>query len=348
MMQYVNIEDTVYLWFGANNTSGSGDDGASAVYDVRYAGAAAGAAPVLSGSATLLTHANYPAGAYEVAIAATVANGFLANSMYGVFCTLLVDSQNPTGFVGAFRTGPPAGAVLYAGSFDNVQDQTTFDLNWWGGLVADGVKLGGATIVLREGSKFNQRTIVSSTRLSDARLTVVIDSAPSWTITTAASFAIKDRAFPANFAALGINASGHVSRVTLTDTATALTEDVASGNAAQVHNQEPVEGFIAKLGTRRDGVVSAFPTIRIAPGEVTQIWIDCSRLVGRNLNNVDDAASSNAEVAISSSGVYGKYVSIVLDATNAEADDTTTITCDAIPFSGQVLKVSLSVVVDDD
>ena len=108
MHQYATLEDTVYLWFGANDTSGSGNDGATAVYDVRLAGAAAGAAPVLSGSATLLSHTNYPAGCYEVAVAATAANGFAANSTYAVFCTLLVDSQNPTGFVGSFTLTPLA------------------------------------------------------------------------------------------------------------------------------------------------------------------------------------------------------------------------------------------------
>lgn len=103
MFQYATLEDTVYLWFGANDTAGSGADGASAAYDVREGGAAASAAPTLSGNATLLTHADYPAGAYEVAIAATAANGFSANKSYAVFCTLLVDSQNPTGYIGGFR-----------------------------------------------------------------------------------------------------------------------------------------------------------------------------------------------------------------------------------------------------
>jgi hypothetical protein len=106
MFQYATLEDTVYLWFGANNTSGTGDDGASAVYDVREGGAATNAIPTLSGNADLLTHANYPAGAYEIAIAATAGNGFAANKSYGVFCTLLVDSQNPTGYVGGFRLAP--------------------------------------------------------------------------------------------------------------------------------------------------------------------------------------------------------------------------------------------------
>ena len=102
-MQYRTLEDTVYFGIASNDTSGSGDDGADAVYDVRLAGAAADAIPTLSGSATLLTHANYPPGCYEIAIAATAANGFAADGIYTVYCTLAVDSQNPSGFVGSFE-----------------------------------------------------------------------------------------------------------------------------------------------------------------------------------------------------------------------------------------------------
>ena len=40
--QHATLADTVYLWFAANDTSGSGADGATPVYDVRLAGAAAG------------------------------------------------------------------------------------------------------------------------------------------------------------------------------------------------------------------------------------------------------------------------------------------------------------------
>lgn len=106
--QYATIEDTVYFWFGANDTSGSGGDGASPVFDVREAGAAAGAIPLLSGSATLLSHANFPAGCHEIAVAATTGNGFAAGDTFAVFCTLLIDSQNPVGFVGSCTLTPLA------------------------------------------------------------------------------------------------------------------------------------------------------------------------------------------------------------------------------------------------
>jgi hypothetical protein len=103
---YHEIEDTVYFWFAANDTSGSGGDGATPLADVRLAGAAASAAPVLSPTPSLLTDAGYPAGCYEVAVAATAANGFAAGNTYAVFCTLTIDSQNPTGFVGSFTLEP--------------------------------------------------------------------------------------------------------------------------------------------------------------------------------------------------------------------------------------------------
>jgi hypothetical protein len=108
--QTATIEDTVYFWFAANDTSGSGADGATPLFDVREAGAAAGAAPLLSGTPTLLSHVNYPAGCHEIAVAATTGNGFAADDTFAVFCTLLVDSQNPSGFVGSCTLTPLAKA----------------------------------------------------------------------------------------------------------------------------------------------------------------------------------------------------------------------------------------------
>ena len=106
MKQYGALDDTFYFWFAANDTKGSGGDGASPAADVRLAGAAAGAAPVYSPTPVLLSHANYPAGAYEIAIATLAENGFATNNVYAVFCTLAIDAQNPTGFVGSFDLKP--------------------------------------------------------------------------------------------------------------------------------------------------------------------------------------------------------------------------------------------------
>jgi len=106
--QNAAIEDTVYFWFASNDTSGSGGDGSTPLFDVRVAGAASSAIPLLSGTPSLLSHANYPAGCHEVAIAATDANGFAEHDTFSVFCTLAVDSQNPSGFIGSCTLTPLA------------------------------------------------------------------------------------------------------------------------------------------------------------------------------------------------------------------------------------------------
>ena len=102
-MQYADLGDTVYFWFASNDTDGSGDDGATPLADVRLAGAAADAAPVYSPTPVLLTAVGYTPGCHELAVAATAGNGFAANGVYAVFCSLTVDSQNPSGFVGNFQ-----------------------------------------------------------------------------------------------------------------------------------------------------------------------------------------------------------------------------------------------------
>jgi hypothetical protein len=107
-LKTASLGNTLYLHFGANDTSGSGGDGATPAAHVRKAGAAANAAPVLSPTPVLLSHEDYPAGCYEVAVAATEGNGFEASQEYAVFCTLAIDSQNPTGFIGEFKLDPLA------------------------------------------------------------------------------------------------------------------------------------------------------------------------------------------------------------------------------------------------
>lgn len=130
--QYAELEDTVYFWFASNDTSGSGDDGASALADVREAGATASDAPILSPTPGLLTHANYPPGCYEVAVAATAANGFAADTTYGVFCTLTVDSQNPAGFVGSFSTFPVQADIQKISTSATAADNAELDYDGTG------------------------------------------------------------------------------------------------------------------------------------------------------------------------------------------------------------------------
>ncbi len=116
MIQYKNINDTAYFWFGLNATTGAGDDGASPTFAVRLAGASSSAAPTYTGTPTLLTHATYTPGSYEVAVPATTGNGFAAAGEYGVFSSALVSSVNPTGFIGALALSPVLSNVIQLGS----------------------------------------------------------------------------------------------------------------------------------------------------------------------------------------------------------------------------------------
>lgn len=105
--KYAEIADMVYFWFAANDVTGAASDGATPLYDVRLAGAAANAAPVASGTPTLLSHTDYSNGLFEIAIDTT---GFAAGE-YAVFCTLTVSTVNPAGFCGSFKlrtAGTPA------------------------------------------------------------------------------------------------------------------------------------------------------------------------------------------------------------------------------------------------
>lgn len=117
MFQYATLEDTVYFGFASNLTTGAAGDGATPLYDVRLAGAAAGAAPVLSGTPTLLTNASYSDGLHEVSIAATAVNGFAANNTYLVYVTLTIDSVTPASCIGGFRLAPiPSNTTQWLGT----------------------------------------------------------------------------------------------------------------------------------------------------------------------------------------------------------------------------------------
>lgn len=108
MMQYAEIGDDVYFWFAANTTAGTAGDGATPLYDVRLAGAAAGAAPVQSGTPTLLTHADYPDGIHEI----KVDTDAFAAGEYAVFCSLTISTVNPAGFCGSFKLRTAGTAAL--------------------------------------------------------------------------------------------------------------------------------------------------------------------------------------------------------------------------------------------
>lgn len=120
----IALDTTTYFHFAVNNTSGSAVDGTTPLFDVRLCGDTAAAAPILSGTPTLLTSASYSDGLYEVAIAATTGNGFDWFDHCAVFCTVTADSQNPAGFIGSFEISPRAAGILSMVAF--TIDNTAF------------------------------------------------------------------------------------------------------------------------------------------------------------------------------------------------------------------------------
>ncbi|MFO0919691.1 MAG: hypothetical protein U0872_15440 [Planctomycetaceae bacterium] len=111
-MKYAALGDTVYFWFASNLTTGSAGDGATPTFSVRKAGASSSAAPTLTGTPTLLSHASYSDGSYEIAVAATEGNGFVADAEYAVFCSLAISGVNPNGFVGSVLLSTDAPSVF--------------------------------------------------------------------------------------------------------------------------------------------------------------------------------------------------------------------------------------------
>lgn len=130
MHQYATIESTLYFGFASNDTAGSAVDGTTPLFDVRLGGGAASDAPILSGTPTLLTHANYSPGCYEVAVAATAANGFASGSTYLVFVTATVDGTTPAAMVGTFTLAPVVANIKQV--LGQTVDGTGSDTDPWG------------------------------------------------------------------------------------------------------------------------------------------------------------------------------------------------------------------------
>lgn len=115
------LGDVIPFGFGSNDTSGSGDDGATPVAVVMRDGAADNAAPVHEPTPVLLTHPNVPAGSYRLLITASVGNGYVNGESYLVYCSLAVDAQNPTGFLGGFSLSANGGIALRGADNDNLK-----------------------------------------------------------------------------------------------------------------------------------------------------------------------------------------------------------------------------------
>lgn len=156
MYFYGKLDDVFPFGFGSNDTSGSGDDGATPTAKVARDGAADNAAPVHEPTPALLSHANFDSGSYRLLITASTGNGYANGESYLVYCSLAVDAQNPTGFLGGFSLSA-TGKV-----FDNT---SRYD----GGIWIDSGAANANTVVGVDGIPSNPvSTLVAARTIADA------------------------------------------------------------------------------------------------------------------------------------------------------------------------------------
>lgn len=122
LWHYGKLDDVIPFSIGANDTSGSGDDGGSPTAFVRKVGDGAGVAPVHEPTPILLSHVNFPAGCYALEITASAGNGYANGEKYLVYTSLAVDAQNPTGALGGFELSADGGLALRGADGDNLKD----------------------------------------------------------------------------------------------------------------------------------------------------------------------------------------------------------------------------------
>ena len=109
-MQYIKMEDTVFFFFGVNDSTGEGANGTTPLVTVRDTNDVIGAVPMpladTPATVQLLSGVGFPDGCHEIAVAATTANLFAPDRTYAVFATIAISGVNPTGHIGIFRTQP--------------------------------------------------------------------------------------------------------------------------------------------------------------------------------------------------------------------------------------------------
>lgn len=159
-MRYLKLDDTWYEWFAVNDTSGSGDDGASVTFAVREAGAADDDPPIVTGNATLLTDSAFPAGCYECEILASEGNGFSADKVYGMFSTAAVSGQNPTGFIGNMQLAPVQSILADGVDHGGVPGESTARIGL-AELVIQSTKNGGAILKVHNTGSGNAAEIIT-------------------------------------------------------------------------------------------------------------------------------------------------------------------------------------------
>lgn len=245
----------------------------------------------------------------------------------------------PAAIYEALINSGPYGSVWLRSTVASVTSQTNLTLNT--SYMSD--NLVGGRITIRRATTGQVITGIITDTTAGEEVTFTVDGTADYTIVSGDIVELSPPTF--SIAKLLATVNGAATVATQLAKLDAAVSSVAA-SPAQVLNREPVPALTAKLGTRSDGVMVAYPTLRIAPGEITQVWVDCSKLSRDNIEDLSNAASSHANIDVDSSGVYRSYATFVLNGTDAVDGDATVITADVQPATGQKFKLTLNVTTD--
>ena len=132
-----------------------------------------------------------------------------------------------------FSTTGSVGSVTgnVAGSVNSVVGTVTANTTQWDGVAVTGMPMPTYTQPTGFLAATFPSTVASPTNITAGTITTVTNAVTVGTNNDKTGYALT-QTFPANFAALGINVSGHLSRVTLVDTCTTNTDMRGTDNAA--------------------------------------------------------------------------------------------------------------------
>lgn len=184
---------------------------------------------VSSGQVTVAT--NNDKSGYSLSGSQTFSTSGSVGSVTGSVGSVTGAVGSVTGAVGSV-TGNVGGNV--AGSVNSVVGTVTANTTQWGGVAVTGMPMPTYTQPTGFLAATFPTTVASPTNITAGTITTVTNVTNGVTVATnndKTGYSLS-QTFPANFAALGINASGHLSRVTLVDTCTTNTDMRGTDNAA--------------------------------------------------------------------------------------------------------------------
>ena len=121
---------------------------------------------------------------------------------------------------------------------------------------------------------------------------------------------------------------------------------------AVLSNTEIVETRVRKIATREDGTTTVELPFTMRVDDKFPIWIDMSPLLAPTqwIDDVQNVASSNpSQLAVASpAGINREMVVLRPDADNAVVGQSYTITCQVIPFTGELINVKATINVVND